>query len=225
MWIDSFVNGSPYWMLANQANWKLASDGMTESTDGSSYASSHNSTLTATSSGGLGAIPTSKIEKERRRSSSRTSGSFAGLPMLYRKPLSSWTRAAVRSTRTRKCSTIPASQWKRWSRRTFAPERTIRKISTGRARSAKQAWLAACRLRSNNERAGRTVSFAGSSSVTIRSTTNTDDWCVGMRREPTSMIASARKTGHETKMSRCAKISYAHPCSRKSSVPPSLCVR
>src|SRR5438094_3750604 len=37
---------------------------MTESTDGSSYASFHSLTLTATSLGGLEAIPTSQIEKE-----------------------------------------------------------------------------------------------------------------------------------------------------------------
>ncbi len=49
-------------------------------TDGSSYVSFRSSTLKAMSSGGLEAIPTSKIEKERRRSSLRTSGSFAGLP-------------------------------------------------------------------------------------------------------------------------------------------------
>src|SRR6266403_1802412 len=72
------------------------------------------------------------------------------------------------------------------------------------ARSAKQAWLAACRLRSNNERAGRTVSIAGSSSVTTRSATNRDVCCAGMRREPISMIASAPRTGRETKMLRCA---------------------
>jgi len=42
----------------------------------------------------------------------RRSVSFAGLPMLYRKPLSSWTRRATRSTRTRQCSTIPGSPWK-----------------------------------------------------------------------------------------------------------------
>jgi PAS domain S-box-containing protein len=35
----------------------------------------------------------------------------------------------------------------------------------------------------------------------------------------TSMIASGPKTGCETKTSRCAKTSYALPCSRKSSVP------
>src|ERR1700733_7580784 len=64
-WINSFVNGSPWWMPANQANWKLASGDMTESTGGSSYVSSSNSTLEATSSGGLEAIPTSKIEKEQ----------------------------------------------------------------------------------------------------------------------------------------------------------------
>ena len=92
-WIGSFVNGSPWWMPANQVNWKLASGDMTGSTDGSSYVSFRSSTLKAMSSGGLEAIPTSKIEKERRRSSLRTSGSFAGLPMLYRKPLSSWTRS------------------------------------------------------------------------------------------------------------------------------------
>src|SRR6266566_5669723 len=108
----SYVNGSPWWMPANQVNWKLASGDMTESTDGSSYVSFRSSTPKATSSGGLEAIPTSKIEKERRRNSLRRSVSFAGLPMLYRKPLSSWTRRATRSTRTRQCSTIPGSPWK-----------------------------------------------------------------------------------------------------------------
>jgi formate hydrogenlyase transcriptional activator len=39
----------------------------------------------------------------------------------------------------------------------------------------------------------------------------------------TLMIASVQKTGQETKTLRCAKTSYAHPCSRKSSVPPSHC--
>src|SRR5580692_11419434 len=72
---------------ANQVNWKLASGDMTGSTDGSSYVSFRSSTLKAMSSGGLEAIPTSKIEKEPRRSSLRTSGNYAGLPMLYRKPL------------------------------------------------------------------------------------------------------------------------------------------
>ena len=90
-------------------------------------------------------------------------------------------------------------------------------------RSATQAWLVVCRLRSNNERAGRTVSIAGSFSVTIRSTTNRGVCCAGMRPEPTSMIASAPRTGHEMKTLHCARISYAHPCSRKSSVPPSHC--
>jgi hypothetical protein len=112
---------------------------------------------------------------------------------------------------------------KGWSVRTFEPEFSIRKISRGCARSAKRPWLAACRLKSNNERAGRTVSIAGSSSVTTHSETKRDVWCAGMRREPTSMIASAPKTGHVTKTLRCAKRSYAHPCSRKSSVPPSHC--
>src|SRR5882757_7511135 len=79
-WIGSFVNGSPSWMPANQVNWKLASGDMTESTDGSSYVSFHSSTLKATWSGGLAAIPTSKIEKERRRNSLRRSVSFARLP-------------------------------------------------------------------------------------------------------------------------------------------------
>src|SRR6202040_1125289 len=88
-WISSFVNGGPCWMLPNQANWKLASGDMTESTVGSSYVSFHSSTLEATSSGGLEAIPTSKIGKERRRNSLRRSGSFAGLLMLYPRPLSS----------------------------------------------------------------------------------------------------------------------------------------
>src|ERR1700676_3635715 len=112
---------------------------MTESTVGSSYVSFHSSTLKATSSGGLEATLTSKIEKGRRRNSLRRSGSFAGLPMLYRKPLLSWTRMASRSTRTRQCSTIPASPCKMYLSRTFAPESTIRKISRGCARSAKQA--------------------------------------------------------------------------------------
>ena len=53
-----------------------------------------------------------EIEKGRRRNSLRRSGSFAGLPLLYRKPLSSWTRKASRSTRTKQCSTIPASPCK-----------------------------------------------------------------------------------------------------------------
>src|SRR5437016_1918236 len=44
-WISSFVNGGPCWMLPNQANWKLASGDMTESTVGSSYVSFHSSTL------------------------------------------------------------------------------------------------------------------------------------------------------------------------------------
>src|SRR5216683_5804700 len=105
-WISSFVNGGPCWMPPNQANWKLASGDMTESTVGSSSVLFHSSTLKAPSSGGLEAIPTSKIEKERRKNSLRRSVSFAGLPMLYRKPLSSWTRRATRSTRTRQCSTI-----------------------------------------------------------------------------------------------------------------------
>src|SRR5216684_1729393 len=106
-WISSFVNGGPCWMPPNQANWKLASGDMTESTVGSSSVLFHSSTLKATSSGGLEAIPTSKIEKQRRKNSLRRSVSFAGLPMLYRKPLSSWTRRATRSMRTRQCSTIP----------------------------------------------------------------------------------------------------------------------
>src|SRR5712672_595597 len=50
--------------------------------------------------------------EERRRNSLRRSVSFAGLRMRYRRPLSSRTRAAIRSTRTRRCSTIPASQCK-----------------------------------------------------------------------------------------------------------------
>ncbi|PYX18702.1 MAG: hypothetical protein DMG82_27835, partial [Acidobacteria bacterium] len=58
--------------------------------------------------------------------------------------------------------------------RTFAPESTIRKISRGRSKIAKEGWLAACRLKSSNECSGRTVSIAGSSSVTTRSTTNRD---------------------------------------------------
>src|SRR5437660_8899588 len=66
-WIGSFVNGGHCWMLPNQANWKLASGDMTESTVGSSYVSFHSSTLKAASSGGLEAILTSKIEKGRRR--------------------------------------------------------------------------------------------------------------------------------------------------------------
>src|SRR6202049_4843032 len=70
-WIGSFVTGWPWWMPANQVNWKVASGDMTESTDGSSYVSFHNLTLKATSSGGLEAIPTSKIEKERRRNTLR----------------------------------------------------------------------------------------------------------------------------------------------------------
>src|ERR1700688_4298116 len=109
---DSFVNGSPWWMPANQANWKLASDDMTESTDGSSYVSFRSLTLNATWLDGLEVIPTSKIEKQRRRNSLRTSGSFAGLRMQYPKLLSSRTRAAIRSTRTRQCSTIPVSPCK-----------------------------------------------------------------------------------------------------------------
>jgi hypothetical protein len=107
--LGPFVNGSPWWMPANQANWKLASGDLTESTDDSSYMSSHSWTLEATSSASsvvLEATPTSKIEKERRRNSLRTSGSFAGLPMLYPTPLSSWARRATRSTRTRQSAQL-----------------------------------------------------------------------------------------------------------------------
>src|SRR5947207_15140748 len=74
-------------MITNQANWKPASVDMTENTDGSLYVSFQSSTPKATSSGGLEAIPTSKIEKERRRNSLKRSVSFAGLPMLYRKTI------------------------------------------------------------------------------------------------------------------------------------------
>src|SRR6202047_4963299 len=88
-WMGSYVNGSPWWRPANQVNWKLASGDMTVSTDGSSYVSFRSSTLKATSSGGLEAIPTSKIEKEGRRNSLKRRVSFAGLQMLYRNPLSS----------------------------------------------------------------------------------------------------------------------------------------
>src|SRR6202035_5314414 len=98
-WIGSYVNGSQWWMPANQVNWKLASADMTVNTDGSSYVSFRSSTPKATSSGGLEAIPTSKIEKERRRNSLRRSVSFAGLRMRYPKPLSSRTRAAICSLR------------------------------------------------------------------------------------------------------------------------------
>ena len=66
--------------------------------------------------------------------------------------------------------------------------------------------------------------YRGFCSVTTRSATKRGVWCAGMRPEPTSMIASAPKIGHETKTLRCAKTSYAHPCSKKSSVPPSLYV-
>src|SRR5437879_3727588 len=184
-------------MITNQANWKPASVDMTENTDGSLYVSFQNSTLKATSSGGLEAIPTSKIEKERRRNFLRTSGSFAGLPMLSPTPLSSWTIRVSPSTRTRQCSTIPVSPCKMYLPRTFAPESTIRKISRGRSKIAKQGWLAACRLKSSNECSGRTVSIAGSSSVTTRSTTNRDVWCAGMQLGPISMTASAPRTGHE----------------------------
>src|ERR1700737_1040314 len=48
---------------------------------------------------------------------------------------------------------------------------SIRRMSKGCARSAKRLWLAACRLKSNNERAERTASIAGSPSVTTRSVT------------------------------------------------------
>src|SRR6266567_4797940 len=101
-------------MTPNQANWKPASGDMTENTDGSLYVSFQNSTLTATSSGGLEAIPTSKIEKGRNRNSMRTSGSFAELPTQFRSALPSWTRAALYSTQTKQLSTIPASLNKTW---------------------------------------------------------------------------------------------------------------
>src|SRR5882724_640013 len=186
-------------MITNQANWKPASVDMTENTDGSLYVSFQNSTLKATSSGGLEAIPTSKIEKERRRNFLRTSGSFAGLPMLYPTPLSSWTRRVTHSTRTRQCSTILVSACKMYLPRTFAPESTIRKISRGRSKIAKEGWLAAYRLKSSNECSGRTVSIAGSSSVTTRSATNMDVWCAGTRQVMTSMIAGAPKTEQKMK--------------------------
>src|SRR5260370_39255067 len=115
--------------------------------------------------------------------------------------------------------------WKMHSPRTIAPVSFIPKILGGCARSAKQAWLVACRLKPSNERSGRTASIAGSSSVTTRSTTNRDDWVAGMQREPTLMIACAPKTGCETKTLPCAKTSCAHPCSRKSSVTQRRCVK
>src|SRR6266404_949600 len=83
--------------------------------------------------------------------------------------------------------------------RTFAPESTIRKISRGRSKIAKEGWLAACRLKSSNECSGRTASIAGSSSVTTRSATNMDVWCAGTRRVLTSMIAGAPKTEQKMK--------------------------
>src|SRR2546422_700961 len=69
------------------------------------------------------------------------------------------------------------------------------------------------------------VSIVGSSSVTTRSATNRDASFAGMRREPTSTIANAPKTGRETKTSPYGKRSYALRCSRKSSAPPKHCAR
>jgi len=68
-WIDSFVNGLPWLNDHKPANWKPASVDMTENTMVPYTCPSRISTLKATSSGGLEAIPTSKIEKERDETS------------------------------------------------------------------------------------------------------------------------------------------------------------
>src|SRR5579871_4011129 len=93
--------------------------------------------------------------------------------------------------------------------RTYHPE------DLDRVREERKAGLARGLPFEVEQRARRkgTVSIAGSFSVTIRSTTNRGVCCAGMRPEPTSMIASAPRTGHEMKTLHCARISYAHPCS------------
>jgi hypothetical protein len=69
--------------------------------------------------------------------------------MLYPTPLSSWTRRATRFYANQ--AMLDYTGLTMQNPRTFAPERSIRKISIGCSKSAKEAWLATCHLKSSND--------------------------------------------------------------------------